>query len=301
MPLRSTQHVDQLLSNVSLKYAPSGLIAQEVFPEVPVKKDSDLYRIYTRNFRIPETKRANKGVAREHQFEVTTGSYILEYHALKDYVSDNDVQNYDVSDLRADTTEELTEKILLRLEKTVADLFTTTQWSLNVSLAAGAAFNANTTTSNPIPVFDTAATTVLNNGGYKPNFGIIPRDSFVAIKNHVSVLDRTKYVSKEMTPDILKGLFDLEDVYIANGAYDTAAQGIAASISQIWGDVCFVGYKPDRASPLKPSSGYVFRRNDPMVRRWRVEERESEAIEVQLKYAAKVVASLSGYLIKDTV
>lgn len=301
MPLRSQQHVDQLLSNVSIKYAPSGLIAMSVFPEVPVKKDSDLYRIYTRNFRIPETKRANKGVAREHGFEVTTNSYNLEYHALKDYVSDNDAQNYDVSDLRADTTEELTEKILLRLEKTVADLFTTTNWSLNVSLAAANAFNANTTVSNPIPVFDTAATTILNNGGFKPNYGIIPRDAFVAIKNHVSILDRTKYTSSDMTPEMLKGLFDLDDILIANGAYDTAAQGVASSISQIWGDSCFVGYKPDRASPLKPSSGYVFRRNTPMVKRWRVEERESEAIEVQMKYQAKVVASLSGYLIKDVV
>jgi len=299
MPLRSQQHVDQLLSQVSVKYSPSGLIGMQVFPEVPVKKDSDLYRIYTRNFRIPETKRANKAVAREHQFEVTTASYSLEYHALKDYVSDNDADNYDVADLRADTTEELTEKILLRLEKTVADLFTSTNWSLNVSLAAANAFSANTTVSNPIPVFDTAATTILNNGGFKPNFAVIPRDGFVAIKNHMSVLDRTKYTSSDMTPEMLKGLFDLEDILIANGSYDTAAEGVASSISQIWPDHCFVGYKPERASPLKPSSGYVFRRATPMVRRWRVEERESEAIEVQMKYQPKVVASLSGYLIKD--
>lgn len=301
MPLKSTQHVDQLLSNVSVKYSPTGLIAMQVFPEVPVKKDSDLYRIYTRNFRIPETKRANKAEAKQHEFEVTTSSYNLEYHALKDYVSDNDQENYDAADLRADTTEELTEKILLRMEKTVADLMTTTSWSLNVSLAAANAFSLNTTASNPIPIFDTAATTVIQNGGFKPNFGIIPRDAFVAIKNHQSVLDRTKYVSKEMTPEMLKGLFDLEDILIANGAYDTAAQGVTSSISQIWGSHCFVGYKPASPSPLKPSSGYIFRKSSPMVRRWRVEEREAEAIEVQMKYQVKVVASLSGYLIKGTV
>lgn len=301
MPLRSQQHVDQLLSNVSIRYQPTGLIGMQVFPEVQVKKDSDLYRIYTRNFRIPHTLRANKGLAREHIFEVTTGTYSLEYHALKDYVSDNDTENYDVSDLRTDTTEELTEKIMLRMEKTVADLFTTTNWSLNVSLAAGSAFNANTTTSNPIPVFDTAATTILNNGGFKPNFAVIPRDSFVAIKNHVSVLDRTKYTTAEMTADIMRGLFDLKEILIADAAHDTTAEGATVTIAQLWGDVCFVGYKPDSPGPMKPSSGYVFRRSTPMVRRWRVEEREAEAIEVQMKYQAKVVASLSGYLIKDTV
>ena len=301
MPRASTIHVDKLLSNISVKYRTTELIADRVFPMVPVQKDSDLYRIYTRQFRLPETRRANRGLANEHQFEVTTSSYLLEQHALKDYVSDDDAMNYDISDLRADTVEELTDTILRRMEKSVADLFTTTNWSLNVSLAAANAWNANTTVSNPIPVMDTAATTVINESGFKPNFGILPRDGFVAAKNHVSVLDRTKYVSSEMTPAMLAGLFDLPELLIANGAYDTAAEGQAASIQQFYGDVAFVGYKPARPSPKAPSSGYIFMQNVPAVRRWRVEERKSEAIEVEKKYQAKVVASLSGYLIKDIV
>jgi len=300
MPLRSQQHVDQLLSNVSVKYRPNGLIAMEVFPEVPVKKDSDLFRVYTRNFRIPETKRANKGLAREHAFEVSTASYSLEYHALKDYVSDNDAENYDISDLRSDTTEELTEKILLRMEKTVADLFTKTSWSLNVSLAANSTFADNTTTTNPIPYFDTACTTILNNGGMKPNLGVLPRPTYTAIKNHVSVLDRTKYTSSDMTVEMLQGLFDLPKILVANASYDSSAPGVTESIGQIWPDNSWVGYRPERPGPLQPSAGYVFRRSTPMVKRWRVDERESEAIEVQMKYAVKVVASLSGYLIANS-
>ena len=301
MPNKSTQHVDQLLSNVSVKYKPTGLIASSVFPEVQVKKDSDLFRQYTRNFRIPDTRRANKGVAHEHQFAVANGSYVLETHALKDYVSDDDEDNYDINSLKADTVEELTDKIMLRMEKSVADLFTTTNWSQNVSLAAGSDFASNTTTSNPIPVFDTASTTIINNGGVTPNFGVIPRAAFTAIKNHVSILDRVKYTSQEMTVEMLAGLFDLEQILVANAAYDTAAEGVTSSISPLWGDICFVGYKPASASPLKPSAGYIFKKATPPVKRWRVEEREAEAIEVTMKYQAKVVASLAGYLIKDVV
>ena len=181
-----------MLFRSSVRYANQDYIAMNVFPMVPVKKDSDLYRIYTRNWRIPETKRANKGLANEHQFEVSTASYVLEKHALKDYISDDDVDNYDLADLRADTVEELTDVILRRLEKSVADLFTTTNWSLNVSLAAANAWNANTTVSNPIPIMDTAATTIIQNSGYKPNYGFLGRDGFIADKNHVSVLDRVK-------------------------------------------------------------------------------------------------------------
>lgn len=301
MPLKSTLHVDQLLSNVSVKYKSGDLIAEKVFPFVPVKKDSDLYRIYTRNIRVPETKRADKGLAREWKFEVTTSSYSLEKHALKDYVGDDEADNYDMSDLRADVTEELTDAILRRMEKSVADLFTSSNWSLNVSLASGAEFSANTTTSNPIPIFDTAQTTVINNSGFQPNFGILPRDGFVACKNHVSVLDRVKYTSSEMTPAMLAGLFDLKELLIANGSYDTAAEGVTSSISQFFADIAFVGYKPERAGPKMPSSGYIFMKDAPAVKRWRVDEREAEAIEVTKKYQAKVVASLSGYLIKNTV
>lgn len=301
MPTALQIHVDKLLSEVSVRYRTSALIADQVFPRVPVKKDSGLYRIYGRNFRIPETKVAKNAESNQHQFEVTTASYNLEKHALKDFVSDDDVDNYDIEDLRTDTVMELSDPLMRRREKSVADLFTTTSWSLNVSLAAANAFSANTTVSNPIPIFDTAATTVINNSGFKPNFGILPRDGFIACKNHTSVLDRTKYSSKEMTPMILAGLFDLPELLIANGAYDTAAEGQAASISQFWGDVAFVGYKPARPGPKQPSSGYIFQKTKGTVRRWREESREAEAIEVRMKYQPKVVASLSGYLIKDIV
>lgn len=301
MPLNSQLHVDALLSNVSVKYSNADLIAMKVFPEVQVKKSSDLFRVYERNFRIPETKRANKGLAREHSFNVSSSTYVLENHALKDYVSDDDQDNYDLADLRADTTEELTDVILRRMEKSVADLFTSSNWSLNASLASGARFSDNTTTSNPIPIFDTATSVVIANSGQTPNFGIIPRDVFVALKNHTSVIDRVKYTSKDMTPDILAGLLGLPELLIANGQYDTSDLGRTSTMSNFWGSVAFVGYKPSRPGPKQPSSGYIFRKNVPMVKRWRDDEREAEAIEVCMKYQARIVASLSGYLITSAI
>lgn len=301
MPLKSQLHVDQLLSNISVRYQPQDLIAMRVFPVLPVKKDSDLYRIYERNFRVPETKRANKGLANEHQFNVSNASYQLEKHALKDYISDDDKDNYDMADLRADVTEELTDTILRRLELSVASLFTTTNWSQNVSLAAANAFTADTTLSNPIPVYDTAVSTVIQQSGYSPNFAILPRAGFVAAKNHQSVLDRIKHTSREVTPAMMAALFGVGELLVPNAAYDTAAEGVTSSLSDFYGDISFVGYKPARPSPKAPSSGYIFQKASPMVRRWRVEEREAEAIEVQKKYDVKIVASLSGFLIKDIV
>jgi hypothetical protein len=301
MPFVNKIHVDQLLSNISIKYKNDNYVAMEIFPELSVKKDSDLFRIYDRNFRLPETARANKGVARKHDFDVSTAQYILEEHALVDYVSDRDADNYDLASLRADTTEELSDKILLRMEKSVADLFTSTSWSQNVSLAAAQQWSSDTTTSNPIPQFDTASCVVLENSGFDPNIGVVPKASLIAAKNHSSIIERIKYTSIEISENMLAGLFGLEKMIVPKAVLDSAAEGQASSIAAMWNDNAFVGYRAPSPSPLKPSCGYIFRGNRPMVKRWREEKRASEAIEVGMLYQAKVVASLSGYLIKDTL
>lgn len=301
MPLQNQIHVDKLLSNISIKYSPAELIGMKVFPEVPVQKESDLFRIYERNLRIPETERAVKAEAKEHDFDVSTASYLLQRHSLKDLVADKQKANYDISDLRADVTQELTEKILMRMELNVAQQFTTTNWSLNVSLAAANAFNANTTVSDPAPVFHTGATEVIQNAGFKPNFGILPRDAFIACKQHTSVLDRLKYTTAEVDEKKLAVMFDLDSLLVPSAAYDSSALGATSNITSFYGDVAFLGWKPASAGPLKPSAGYVFRSSVPMVKRWRDEAREGEWVEVNMEYQVRVVASLAGYLIKDVI
>src|SRR3990167_523228 len=302
-PLQTELHVDTLLGNVSVKYRNTEYIADQVFPFVDVNKESDLYRIYERNFRIPETRRNTKSAAREHDFHVSTATYMLVRNALKGYVADRDADNYDLADLRADTTEELTDALLRRMELDVATLFTTTSWSLNVSLAATTAFNANTTLSNPIPVFDTGAATVIANSGKRPNFGIMNFEAFIACKNHTSVLDRTKYTSADMDVGMIASLLGLSQLLVPLASQDTAIEGAStgAAIAAIWGDSAFLGYKPANPGPLQASAGYIFRKSMPLVKRWRDEDRESDAIEVNLEYNAKVVASLAGYLIKDVI
>lgn len=300
MPLKSKLHVPQLLNNVSVQYKNSEYIWDKVFPQVNVVKDTDLYLVYDRNFKIPETRRAPKGVSREWGFDVSTSSYLLEKHALKDYVGTDESENYDQGSLDVDTTENLTDAIYRRVEKSVADLFTTTSWSLNVSLASGAAFSDNTTTSDPVRIFDTASAVVIANGGVRPNFGILPYAGMLSCKNHVSILDRIKYTSSEITEAKLAALFNLPELLVPTAVYDTAAEGLAESISGFYGAMAFVGWKPSSPGLKTPSAGYVFMKNAPRVKTWIDNERDAKAIEVEVKYQPKVIASLCGYLIKGT-
>lgn len=300
--LANQVHRDELLGNISVKYKPEGFIAMDVAPSVPVKKTTNEYRIYDRNFRIPETERANRAKSREHMFDVSFATYNLKRHSLHSYVSDTDQDNYDLADLRAETTEELTEKILLRHELEVANLMTTTAWSLNVSFGAGATFSDNTTTTNPIPSFQTGSSTVIANSGMTPNQVVLPRLGFIRCVNHISILDRLKYTSADVDSGKLAALFGVSSVLVPSIARDTAEEGASGGsvIAAIWDEEkAWIGYKPDAPGPLKPSSMYTFRKAMPLVKRWRDEERESEVIEVNMEFQAKVVASLSGYLLSN--
>jgi len=301
MPKANQIHIDQLLGNVSAKYRNVDYIADKVFPILPVKKSSDKIRVYERNFRIPETIRANRAEAKEHSFDVSNTTYQLVRHALKDFVSDDDAENYDMSSLRTDVTEELTDTILRRKEKTFADLFTTTNWSLNVSLAATAAWNSNSAGSDPIPIVDTACTTVIHNSGKACNVGILPRSGFIAVKNHVSVLDRTKYTSSKMTVEMITGLFDLEELYVPLASVDTSDPGRTTTIEAIYDNNMWLGYKTRSPSLRAETAGYMIQKSVPLVKRWREEARESEAIEVNIQFSPRIISSLSGYIIRDTV
>lgn len=301
MPLRSQVHIDTLLSNISIKHRNENYNAFNIFPEVAVKKSSDLYRVYNRDFRIPETRRAEKAEAREHTFYVSTATYVCDKHALKDYVGDTEADNYDVSDLRAEVTEELTNKVLLRLERTVSRLFTTTSWSQSLSLAANSNWT-DTTTSNPIAHFDTGSVQIVANSGMMPNYALFGHDSWNGFKNNSNVLDRIKYTSKDIDQNIAAGLIGVKDVYMSYTVEDSAPlEATATSIAGLWSDKAFLGYKPASPGLLQPSAGYIFRRSTPMVKRWRVEEREAECIEVGMEYSAKVISSFCGFLINNTV
>lgn len=301
MPLKSQLHVNQLLSNVSVQYKNSEYIWDKLFPQVTVKKDTDYYRVYDRNFRVPETARAPKALAREFGFEFSLSTYALEQHALKDYVGVDEVENNDQGSLEVDTTESLTDAIYRRMELAAANLFTTTNWSLNVSLAAGSPWSSNTITTDPIPVFDTGATSIINASGKTPNFVVLPRDGYVAMKNHVSVLDRVKYTSDKVTEAMLAGLIGVPQLLVPTAVQDTNAEGLGVSTTPFFQDFAFMGWKPSSPGLRTPSVGYTFLNSTPRVRSWFDQERNATAIEVEVKFTHKVVASLCGYMIKNTV
>ena len=116
MPAQGPIHVDRPLSNISLAYQPTGLIADALFPTVPVKKESDSYFIFDKanSLRIPDTLRADGAEANQDNLVVSTATYRLQEHALKDIITDRQRENQDEGlNLEQALVEELTSKVLL--------------------------------------------------------------------------------------------------------------------------------------------------------------------------------------------
>ena len=100
---------------------------------------------------------------------------------------------------------------------------------------------------------------------------------------------------------MLAALFGLPELMISTAMYNTgelgAVSATAAGTTNFFADMAFVGYKPSAPGLKQVSCGYTFMKNAPRVRTWFDDERNATAVEVEVKYQPKVVASLTGYLI----
>lgn len=308
MPVQGPIHVDRALTNLSIAYRSEGLVADQLFPVVPVKKESDVYFIFDKanSLRTPLALRANGSEANSDNLVLSTASYRLDEHALKEIITERDRENADEGiDLEVATTEDLTDKVLREKEVEASNMvFTGTAWANVTSLTSTLAWSANTTLSSPIIFADSASSVILQQTGMKANTCLLDYRTFLAAKEHISVVDRIKYTSSDsVTPDLLARLFGVEKLLIASGAQNTADEGLAVSMSYIWTDAALFMHLEQNPGLRKASALYCFKNRGAgvEVRRFRDDPRKGDWIEVSHMYDLVAPASDCGYLINNTV
>ena len=295
-------HVSRPLTNISVQYKNSDYIAGLVCKDVSVAKESDQYYVYVRDFRVPETKRADKTTAKMVTWGVSTSSYSLEEHALADIVTDRQRRNADSPlQLDADTTEFLTDKIMLSFEKDVADLFFTTgTWANNTSLDTASSWKYNTSTSAPIQNVCSGTTRIIKSSGVKPNTLILGIDAFDGLKNNANVYGRIQYVERAiMTEDLLAAVMDVDKVYVGRAVYDAGSEGIAESITAVWGNNALLAYFAPSPGIKKVTAACNFRQSEGgapyKVKKWRREELSGDEVEVSTMYKPAAIATACAY------
>lgn len=306
--MRSAQlHRSKVLENLSVAYTPAGYIADALSPKFMVTNETDTYYVYSKDVMgLPETIRADGAEANRAHFNLSTATYNLDFHGLKDFITDRQRRNADKAiSLDSDLTEYLTGVILLRREVDLQSIVqTAANWANTTSLSSTQAWSLNTTTSNPITFVDSASSVVLVNSSRKPNTVVMNDQVFNDVKEHGQLVDRVKYTSRDsIGPDIIARLFNVGKVLVPEISYNTADEGIADSMTRVWNDNVFIGYVEPNPGLKKISALYTFWQKQTgmpyTVKKYREEKLESDVIEVNAGFQNKVIASDCAYLIVD--
>src|SRR3990167_4445749 len=302
-PTQQQVHVDNALTNISIAYRNLNYISDRIFPSVPVQYQSNKYFVFNKSdwYRDEAAIRAPGTRASRVDYRISTANYLCVEYAVAKSVADEVVMNADTP-LRPlqEATEYVTDKLMLRKEKDVADLAFGATWS---SSATPSTLWSNDT-SDPIGDVNTAVDSVVSSIGRKPNVGVIGRGLWRHVIKHPDLLDRIKGAAGPGSPAILTqstiaALFELEEILVGDSVIDSGAEGATASRAYVWGNHLLVAYVSRTPSLMAPSAGYVFQWKNRQVNRFREEQEHSDVIETLENWDSVLTATDAGYLVKS--
>lgn len=326
-PTAGDVHVNAPLTNVAIAYMQSNdrFIADRVFPNVPVSKQSDLYRIYDRAFfyrmemeiRAPGTKTKAIG------YEMSTTSYYCPVFGINHPIPDMIRSNADADvNLERNGTRLLGQQALLKREMTWAtNFFATSVWTsgrngvASGEVAGTSVRQWNDANSTPVEDVRLGKRVVAELTGMEPNKLTVSRAVYDTLIDHPDIVDRVKYSNgtadspSKVNARTLAALFEIEELLIMNAVRNTANEGQTASFSFIGGKHALLTHTPPSASTDIPSAGYTFSwtgytgagENGARVRRYRDEPIGSDVIELELAYDQKKTAADLGFFFNGII
>jgi hypothetical protein len=311
MPNTTAVHIDRALSNISLFYRNPSYCADVISPPVNVAKESDRYFIYGKeNFKIPPALRRDKAETEEIQYTVSSDSYLAEEYGYHELISDRERNNSDDA-LRPelDTTEHLTECLLLDREYRVANLIldsTNVQWG-QYSTTHFSNLNAGWDDRVGADVRQdiyNAKFVVFADARKTANHIFMPVEVAYRLAQMEQVDELRKYTDNGLLTDsgIPPKLFGLR-VVEAQSTYDTADEGNTNFVrSETWGNNIVIAHiNPNPISLKSLTFSITFQPRPFEVRKWREEKRKSDCIEATHMYDSKIVAPACGYVYTNAI
>lgn len=330
-PTQGDVHVNTPLSNISIAFMQSAaaFVADQVFPNIPVQKQSDRYYTYDRGFfnRLEMQKRAAGTESKGIGYSVdNTPSYYCDVWAVHHDVHDQIRANADsVISPDRDATNLVSMQGLLRREVSFAgSFFTTGVWTNNRNGVASAPVPGTSVlrwsdaNSDPIKDVKDAKRTVAESTAFEPNKLTLGRAVYDALTLHPDIIDRVKYGGQAasgsgnpamINRDSLARLFEVEQVLVMNAIQNTAAEGLANAHSFIGGKHALLTYSPASPGLQIPSAGYTFSWNGLLgssamggrIRKFRMEPIASDRVELELAFQPKLIAADLGFFFNGIV
>jgi len=303
--------VDKLLSNVSSGYQATGLIADQLLPEVKsVQKTGKLGKHGTAHLRIERSVTGGRGEYRRVETTArTTDTYSIESHGLEGLVTEDDYANVEQPfEAEQDETLGLTSVIALEKEKIFADsLLSTSIMTQNVTLTASEQYT-NKLDSDPIDDFQTARSTVYDGCGLPPNAAAMSWKVWNILRFHPALLDVLGFKDNRpggLNEAELASALGVQSLLIASGMYESAKEGQTSSLAPIWSDDILFYVRPAGPAKMQVSLGYQVKLASRMGRRvlkYNVNNPpNSTGIIVDDSYDLFLSNVKAGYLIKGAI
>lgn len=307
MPQIGDVHVNAPLTNFALQFRNRAFVSEEVFPIIPVVKESDVYYTFSRDeLRDVDTVRSAGTVAKEIEWVPSTATYTAEEYALRHLLPDRIINNADSPVRpRINTTAKLMKWIMLGQEKRVQAI---AQNGVNAVATVAVSPKWDGTSPTIEKDIDTAKDSVRNNAGVEPNAILLPENVKDVVKRDSTLRDLIRYVinvgagNKEllMNGELPPVMFNLA-IIIAGAVEDTSKLGASSTIAKIWNDAVPVFYREMSPSLDSLTWGYQMRVQSPLIVTYRDDPRRGEWIEASVLQAEELVTSNAANLLTDVL
>lgn len=298
--------IDPLLTQLYIGYKNTELVADMVAPKIAVKKESGIFfKNDKSNLIVPgSTLRGLTGKANRVTGKLNQDTYVLKEHTLEEWIDDRILKQYDDPfDPRRNATNRIAGQLSIEKEnELIANLAAATA-SGNVVDAAGNWATAGTNLRTQIL---TGKNYIHKLTGVRPNTMILDRLSYDQLIGtntdfKASIAYTSDKTEKNMR-DLIGGYFDVDNVYIAGGIKQSAAESGTGSFLWSTKGIAYLAYVNPTPAIEEPSALYQLYKEDMIgVDVRREEGNKSDVVRVTDYYTMEVVDSECLYKILDTV
>lgn len=251
--------VNPVLTSIAIAYRNPTLIADQVFPRVPVAKESFKYLKHAigDGITIPNTLVGRRGRPNEVEFSATeqsesVGSYGLEFSVPYDDIDNAKDPNLNYDPL-AKATEFTSDLVALdREQRAAAVVFSPTSYAVgNTTTLSGTGQWSDVTNSDPIRAILTAMDAML----IRPNVGVFGRATATQLQMHPRVVAAVYAGGGNAGNGGIVGLealatiLGLQKIIVGEAYLNAAKPGQTVTRSRLWGKHAALLYLNPQAMP----------------------------------------------------
>jgi hypothetical protein len=245
---------------------PTDFIAGEVFTDFPVQEKSSQFPVIPLEalLEMPASiKRRPRGEYARGDWEFEMDDFNCTEDGWEEPVDETEAKLY----ARYFNAEQIAMKRAMGIVRRVREKAVSSAIFNASNFTAHAVTNEWDDATNATPIADVATgrNTIREATGMTPNTLILPYKTFYNCNYCDEIIDRIKYTQPQVargqvTRQMLAGLFDVEQVLVPGGMYNSAKKGQSATLANIWDPeyamLCITSKSEDA---LEPCIGRMFR------------------------------------------